>query len=168
LFSEQQAGIYAGLSLIGRVIFYATAPIGTVMFPVLVNRFNTKKRLNHILFYSIALVGLASLLVTIFYFLFPHFVILLFLKNNAYLAMVPYLGRFGLFITLFSMLSLLTYYFLSIKRTKISYMLFFGAAAQALLINFFHKDIGEIVNISIVTTGILFIVLLLYFKFKVK
>lgn len=168
LFSEQQAGLYAGLSLIGRVIFYATAPIGTVMFPVLVNRFNMKKRLNHILFYSIGLVGLASFLVNIFYFMFPHFVILLFLKNNAYLEMVPYLGRFGLFITIYSMLSLLTYYFLSIKRTRISYILFLGAAAQALLIYFLHGDIGEIVNISIVTTGILFVLLLLYFKFKVN
>lgn len=168
LFSEQQAGLYAGLSLIGRVIFYATAPIGTVMFPVLVNRFNTKKRLNHILFYSIALVGLASLMVNVFYFIFPHFVILLFLKNNAYLAMVPYLGRFGLFITIYSMLSLLTYYFLSIKQTKISYILFFGAAMQAVLMYFFHGDIGQIINISIVATGILFLAFLIYFKFKVN
>lgn len=168
LFSEQQAGLYAGLSLIGRVIFYATAPIGTVMFPVLVNRFNTKKRLNHILFYSVALVGLASLTVTIFYFLFPHFVIILFLKNNAYLNMGPYLGKFGLFITIYSMLSLLTYYFLSIKRTKIAYALFLGAVLQAILIFIFHENIGAIVDVSILTSGILLVVLLSYFKFRVK
>lgn len=166
LFSEQQAGLYAGLSLVGRVIFYITAPIGTAMFPILVNKHNNKEKLNHILLYTALLVGSASLIATAFYFIFSRFFILLFLKNTQYLQMAPYLGWFGLFITIYSILSILSYYFLSIRRTKIAYILAFGAILQAILIYLLHPNIGGIINISLFITGLLLVFFVLYIKIR--
>ena len=42
-FSPHDAGIYAGLSLIGRVIFFFSAPIASVMFPVIVQKYARKE-----------------------------------------------------------------------------------------------------------------------------
>lgn len=55
-FSPQQAGFYAGLSLIGKVIFYFTAPIPLVMFPLLVKRHSSGINFVNIFYGSLLLV----------------------------------------------------------------------------------------------------------------
>lgn len=161
LFSDFQAGQYAGLSLIGRVIFFLTAPISTVMFPIIINRINTNREYKKILHASLLLVGCMSLFITVFYFIFPVFTIHFFLKNEAYIAISSYLGRFGIFITIYSLVSVLAYYFLSIKKTSIMWVLLSGALLQAILIYFYHGDITQIINIS--TTILLFTLIYLFY-----
>jgi O-antigen/teichoic acid export membrane protein len=168
LFDPQKAGLYAGISLIGRVIFYITAPIITVMFPIITNRFNRNEAHKNILFTSVALVGVASFAIALFYFLFPQFTILFFLKRTEYLAGVGYLGIFGVFIALYSLVSLLSYYFLSIKKTKISGLLVTGAIAQALFIYLFHANFSQVIYVCIITMSVLLVSLLYYYRFRIN
>lgn len=153
LFSAYQTGQYAGLSLVGRVIFYISAPISTVMFPILINRYASKKNYKGVLYLSILIVGAACLAITGFYALFPNFAILFFLKNKEYLAISQYLPLFGVFITLYSILSLFGYYFLSIKKTNFAWILLVGTVLQSVLIYLFHADFGQIIYSSIIVTG---------------
>ncbi|MGH2563388.1 MAG: oligosaccharide flippase family protein, partial [Ginsengibacter sp.] len=88
-FDPKSAGIYAGLSLMGRVIFYISSPIGSVMFPIIVQKHSKKESYKNTLNISLVMVFLSSLAITIFYFLFPKFSILFFLKRNEYLSIVP-------------------------------------------------------------------------------
>jgi O-antigen/teichoic acid export membrane protein len=157
-FNDYQIGQYAGLSLVGRVIFYISAPITTVMFPVLMNKYTKGESYKHILYASCGLVGLASVFITTFYFVFPDFSIMFFLKRAEYLGVSSYIGVFGIFISLYSLVSLMSYYFLSIKKFVFSWVLFAGVLLQAILIFFFHNNFGQIVNSSIVTTAILLLV----------
>lgn len=165
LFTAENAGLYAGISLIGRVIYFLTAPIVTVMFPVITNRFSKNEDHKNILFTAISLVGLGSLLITLFYFLFPDFTILLFLKKSEYLTGDTYLGLFGIFIALYTMVSLMSYYFVSIKQTKIVKFLIFGALLQAFGIYIFHAGFLQVIYVSIITMGILLSGLLYFYKF---
>jgi O-antigen/teichoic acid export membrane protein len=163
LFSPDNAGLYAGLSLVGKIIFFITAPVMTVMFPIITNRFNRNEDHKNVLFMSMALVGAASLAISLFYFLFPKFTILFFLKRTEYLHVANYLGLFGIFITLYCIVSLLSYYFLSVKKTKVAYFLSIGAVLQAVLILIFHSDFAEVIFISIFTMAVLLLSLLYYY-----
>ena len=158
-----QAGVYAGLSLVGRVIFFFTAPIGTVMFPLVVQRYERRENYNNIFKLSIALVFIPSILISVFYFLFPDFAIGFFIKNKVYLSAASLLGIFGVFITMYSLSSLFTYYFLSINKTKVYIPVVFCAIVQALLIILYHDSLFEVVIISLIVSVVLLIVLLFYY-----
>lgn len=167
LFSPYETGQYAGLSLIGRVIFYISAPVGTVMFPVIISKLSRGEKYKSILYLSLGLVGLGSALITIFYYLLPEFAVLFFLKRAEYLHVSQYVGRFGIFITLYALLSLLSYYFLSIKNRMFSWVLLGGTALQAILIMIFHEDFSQIINSSIFVCFIL-LIFAFYFFHKTK
>ncbi len=167
LFSPFETGQYAGLSLIGRVIFYISAPVGTVMFPVIISKISKGEKYKSILYLSLGLVGLGSALITTFYYLFPEFTVLFFLKREEYLTVTQYVGRFGIFITLYALLSILSYYFLSIKNTSFSWVLLCGTVFQVILISLFHNDFNQIINSSIVICSFL-LISAFYFFHKAK
>lgn len=162
-FAPIDAGKYAVLSLIGRVIFFLTASISTVMFPMVVQRVTKKEKYQHIFLLSLVLVSLPSIMLTIFYFIFPQFTISIFNKNKEYLSLVPFLGIFGVFISLYSILYVITNFFLSINRTKVAIPIAVGSIAQAVLIWFFHDSFIQIILISLAIVGLLLIALLLYY-----
>lgn len=162
-FSPDDAGKYAVLSLIGRIIFFLTASISTVMFPMVVQRITKNQKYLHIFLLSLVLVSLPSILITICYFAFPQFAISLFNKNKSYLELAPYLGIFGIFISLYSILYVITNFFLSINKTKIAVPIAIGAVLQIMLIWFFHGSFMQIILISLAIVGLLLITLLLYY-----
>lgn len=166
LFNSSEAGIYAGLSLIGKVIFFFTAPIGVVMFPLMARRHTDQKGDGKLVPLSLILVALASFGITIFYFLFPEFVISLFLKNKEYLIASPYLGLYGVFISLYSLCSIMMYYFLSIKKTWVYKPILLAAILQAVLIYNFHASFGVIIFISVMIMLALLSFFGLTFAFK--
>lgn len=167
-FEPSKAGIYAGLSLIGRVIFFFSSPIGAVMFPLVVQKHTRKENYQGILRLSVILIFLPSIALTIFYFIFPEFTIRFFLKNEEYVSAAPYLGFFGIFIGLFSLLSVFTNFYLSIKRVKIFIPLVIGAITQAALVWVWHETFWQIIIISTITTFILLVAFILYYPFAIK
>lgn len=162
-FSSKEAGLYAGLSLIGRVIYFFSAPIGLVMFPLIVHRHAKNDDYKHIFKLSLLVVFLLSAAVTTFYFLFPNFVVSIFLKRQEYFTIVPLVGLFGIFITLYSMVSILANFYLSIKKTYVFVPVISTAFLQAVLIWIYHNNFLQIILISIFSISLLFLYLLLYY-----
>lgn len=144
-FDSQNAGIYAGMSLIGRVIFYISAPIATVMFPIIVRKHANNKNFNRTVLFSLFLVSVPSVLLTVFYFIFPEFSILFFLKKSEYLSIVPVLGIFGIFLSLYSVLFILANFYLSVKKTKVYIPILIGAISQIILITLYHQSFFQII-----------------------
>ncbi len=162
-FSAQDAGFYAGVSLIGRVIFYFTSPIPIVMFPLLVKRHSIGKNFVNLFYLAQVLVILPSLAITVFYFVFPDFVINLFLGGRDYLYVAPYLGIFGLYITIFSAVNVCVNFFLSLKKTRIAVLVVIAALSQIVLIYFYHTNFYEVIGVSLVISSLLLISLLYVF-----
>lgn len=163
-FSPNLAGLYAGVSLVSKVIFFLTAPIGTVMYPLIIQKHSKNEKYMNTLFIAVLMVFIPSLAISIFYFIFPEFALTFFLKKPEYLAMSKYLGLFGIFIAIYSVISLLTYYFLSIKKTRVWIPLLSASIAQGLLIYLFHTTFEQIIYISLSVSVLLLIYLLIYFK----
>lgn len=172
-YSPHQAGIYAGLSLIGKVIFYFSAPISTVMFPLIVQKYSKKENYTNTFKLAMALVLIASIPITTFYFLYPQFMIKIFFNKVAYTRyeysnIIAMLGYFGFYITLYSLFSLLVSFYLSIKKVYIYIPILFGAVLQIILISFYHQSFMQIIFISI---GIIFVLLLshlLYYPYATR
>lgn len=162
-FSPQQAGIYAGVSLVGRVIFYFTSPIPSVMFPLIIKKYNNNESTHGVFYLSLGLVALASIGLSLFYFLFPQLTLSIFFGGKKYLQASSLLGIFGLYISIFSLVNVCTTFFLSLKRTNIAYIIGAGALLQILLISLYHKNFFEIIYISIFISLVLLILLLLYY-----
>ena len=133
------------------------------MFPLMSRRHTNKKGGGKLVPLSLALVAAASFGITIFYFLFPDFVINLFLKNTQYLKASSYLGLYGIFISLYSLCSILMYYFLSIKKTWIYKPILGVAIFQALGIYLLHNSFGTIISISIFSTFMLLTLFTVYY-----
>lgn len=162
-FNPQSAAFYAGLSLVGKVIFYFTAPISMVMFPLLIKRHHKGEKFNNLFYLALLLVLLPSVAITIFYFLFPQFVINLFLGGRDYLKIVPYLGFFAIYLSVFSIVNVCVNFFLSFNKTRISLLVIFAALSQIVLICLFHSSFYQIIGISLSISLMLLASLLLYF-----
>lgn len=166
--SAKEAGLYGGIALVGKVIFYFTGPIPVVMFPLLVKKSINKEKFDSILYLALVLVGLPSIAITIFYYLFPGFTINLFLAGREYLSVGKYLGLFGIFLTTYSLLNVLVNFFLSIKNTRIFMVVGLGALLQIILISINHKSFNAIIDSSIFSSSLILIFLLLYYIYKYK
>ncbi|PJC54526.1 MAG: hypothetical protein CO028_02020 [Candidatus Levybacteria bacterium CG_4_9_14_0_2_um_filter_35_21] len=161
-FSPQDAGLYGGLSLVGKVIFYFTGVVPGVMFPLLIKRHAKGEPFNNLFYLALALVLLPSIAITFFYFIFPSLSISFFLGYR-YLSIAPFLGLFGVYITVFSVSNLCVNFFLSLNKTKIYVPVLVASIVQILLIFFFHTSFYQVIGISLITLSALLIVLIVYY-----
>jgi O-antigen/teichoic acid export membrane protein len=167
-FDPTQAGQYAGLSLIGRVIFFISAPIGTVMFPIIVQKHAKGQNFSNTFKLSVGLMLLPSIFLTLFYFFFPNFSVLFFLKRPEYLSISPLLGLFGLYITLYCTVYLFANFYLSIKKTIIYRPILIVALLQIILITFYHQSFFQIIIISFMLILLLMIGFLVYYPYATR
>lgn len=162
-FDPYQAGIYAMMSLIGRVIFFFISPIISVMFPLVVQKYTKRQDYTSTFYLAIALVIVPALSISAVYFLFPEFVIRFFSKSVDSLGAVPYLALFGIFITIYSLLSLVSNFLLSIQKTWIFLPLTFCSILQVVILWFYHENFQEVILVSLVLTALMLTVLLVYY-----
>lgn len=163
-----QAGQYAGLSLVGRIIYFISAPIGSVMFPIIVQKHTKGDKFHNTFKLALLLVLIPSCCLTLFYFLFPQFSILFFLKRPEYLTVAPLIGIFGIYMTCYCVLFLLSNFYLSIKKTRIYIPIIIGAILQIILISLYHQSFLQIIWISFGIILALTIGFLLYYPYATK
>ncbi|MBM3205357.1 hypothetical protein FJZ41_00695, partial [Candidatus Shapirobacteria bacterium] len=156
-----ESGFYAALSVLGKIIFFATSPMVAVAFPLISERHAKGVRYRHLLWVSFFIISLISFLAILLYFLFPQFIIKL-LYGTPYLEAAPYLGFFAIFLSFYSLCFLLVNFFLSIGKTKVVAFPLIAGLLQIILIWFFHQSLWQIIFISIILLALLLVVLLLY------
>lgn len=159
--SPQDAGFYAALATLGKIVFFASNPIVMVMFPMVSERHANGKKYADLLGLSLGLVFLACLGISGVYFLFPKLMINI-LYGSQYLSASPYLWLFAIFLSLYSLSSLLVNFHLSIKKVKVVILPVIAAAAQIIFISLFHQSLSQIVGVSISILILLLISLLMY------
>jgi len=155
------ASLYAALAILGRVVFFGTSPITQVMFPIVAKKHFNKEPYMKILYLSVLLVVGFAFATTLFYYVFPQLPILV-LYGNEYLDGASYLWRFGVFMGLLGISSLLTQFYLSIGQTKIVIFFLIAALMQGVLIWFEHDSILKVVHMSIISATFLTVSLMAY------
>lgn len=160
-FSSHDAGIYGALSTLGKIIFFGAGPIGSVMFPIVARRQSKGEDHKRIFIYSSLATLFLSSAILLIYWLFPSFVITA-LYNSSYLEASGLLFWFGLFMSLFTLTSLLVNYSLSLGRTRVVIFLLLAALMQIMLISVFHQSLFSVIGVSILVIALLLASLLVY------
>ena len=88
------AGHYAALALIGRIVFFATWSVVTVLFPIVAQRQQRGERHHHLLALALGLVATVSALIVGATLLFPELIIGV-LFGAAYLSVAPLLWLYA-------------------------------------------------------------------------
>jgi len=162
-FSAFDAGMYAALAMMGKIIFFAGSSVAYVLFPVVAERKVTGTRSHALVYMSLAIVAGISLILTCGYFIFPALALQL-LFGSSYLAASSYLGLFGLFITFYSLSNVLTMALLGLGRTKIWIILFVATLAQIIGVHYFHNTLEHVIYVNLAVCATLFLSLLQYYR----
>lgn len=162
-FLPEEAGLYAGSTIMGKIVYFFSAPIVSVMFPLIVQKYAKQQNYHNDFRFALLLVFFPSIVLTLLYFFMPEFVIRFVMKRESYLETASYIGYMGIFYTLYAAITLVANFFLSIQRSHIYLPILFFALLQGGGIWFLHSSPVEVLMVSISTSGLLLLTLLLYY-----
>lgn len=165
-FTSFDAGIYASLSVLGKIIFYASSAVGFVLFPLVAERKELQSDFRRSVLLGLAAVGTMSLAITVVYFLFPTIVVLP--LGSAFVGAAPYLGWFGIFVTFYTMATLLIQTLLAMGATKIWIFTMTAAILQYVLIWIYHGTLYEVTYVNTLIAVILGCSLFIYYRYATK
>ena len=162
--SAHDAGLYAALATLGKIITFTTTPIISVMFPLITQRKAQEERYHKLFILSLMMVtGLAAAILFVYYF-FPSLVMFL-LYGKEYLAVSSYLFPMGVFLALYSLANVFANFYLCVNKTKIMIISLLACAGQAILLLFFHNNLTQIINVNIIVVSCLLAAFLVYFLY---
>jgi len=163
--SPFEAGIYAALSTLGKIIYFASSPITATMFPIVSGRKARGEGYQKIFFMSLAVTALLSAAIVIIYLFFPGVTIGM-LYGKAYLSAKTELVWMGVFILFYTLSSLLVNFSLSLGKVKIVVFPLIISLIQIPAIWFFHNSILQVIQISLGLSALLFLMLILYLGYN--
>ncbi|MEA3355022.1 MAG: oligosaccharide flippase family protein [Patescibacteria group bacterium] len=150
-FISHQSGIYAVASILSKIIFFVSATVLTVTFPIFTTQSKNLKKLKKSFSQSLFLITFIAFLGLVFYQTYPNLVIKLF-SNPDYAPTTTLLPGFSLFIFFFTILNLVIQLLLTISKRHAAIITAFTAILQITLIFFFHQNLMQIISNSIIAT----------------
>mgnify|MGYP001171355039 CR=1 FL=1 len=165
-FTAHEAGLYASLAVLGKVIFYASSAISIVIFPVLSERTAKGEKGTKLIFIGLGTVAAVSAGITFFYFAFPEFIIKIFF-GSSYIQGAPLLGLFGIFLVLYSIGNMFATIFMALGKLTIWYVPILCAAIQIVGINLYHDSVMSVIWVNIITSLVLVLSLLGYYMKRI-
>ncbi len=161
-FSSYEAGLYSAASLTAKIILFLVTPVILVMFPLISERASSNKGYIHLLYYTFGFALFAGVLLTITYFLFSKFILGI-LFGQKYLEVANILGLFALFIFLYTLSTVLVYFYLSIQKIKVAAIPFLISLLQIILIWFYHSSLLVVLQINLLVSALLLFLLMVYY-----
>lgn len=143
-FSPSQAGAYAGIAVVGRIIFFLTGSIAGVMFPA-IKRESSPSQNHRILAASIGLTILLGGFTLALFSLAPHFIINL-LLGPRYLDLAFLLPKLSLVLFIISLTNLLFLYHLALRRRFIVFVAIAGGVLTFSLVLLDHATIPQVIT----------------------
>lgn len=159
-FSPTDAGIYTSISVLGRLVFFFPMAIGTVIFPMIVERHTIRKDTRIILKKGLLYTTYLSGPIVLLYILFPEIIIKLF--GSEYINALPLIIPYGIGMFLFSILTILANYYLAIKDMKYVTLFIMFTILQIIFFLMFHSSILEMAYVLLGSNVIFMILSLLY------
>ena len=166
-FPAEAAGRYAALALIGRIVFFATWSVVTAMFPIAAQRHRRGENHRPLLYASLGIVLLVSLILLAVMLRVPNLVVGL-LFGPAYLSIAPLLWRYSLATMLYALANVVINYRLSIGQVGGTYLGVAGGVAQVALLWAFHATLEQVVWVQVGLMAGIFVSLLVWDWWKAR
>ena len=162
-FPNDTAGIYSGMAVIARIIFFITGSVVGVLLPSIKIKDGNGEN-NKILRKAIILIMILGGTVLIAFSLFPEFAINL-LIGDRYLDYAHLLPRMGLILFLVSIINLLSNYLLALRNYYLAFVSVIGISAISIISIFRHETLIQIINNFLFgSIFILFLLILISWK----
>ncbi|CAL2091635.1 Sugar isomerase [Tenacibaculum sp. 190524A05c] len=161
-FDNYNAGLYASLALIGRVVYFVAWMFVMLLLPAVVSKQKDGIPHRNVLLKYVGYVTILSACIVFVTYLFPEFVVTI-LFGKEYIEIAPLLWQYALATSIFAVSNVFAYYFLSLDQYVPVVITGILGITQVVLIIFFHTSLKEIVTVQIIAMVILLIVQLLFF-----
>ena len=161
-FNEYDAGLYASLALIGRVVYFVTWMFVMLLLPTVIQKRKDGEATAPTLFKYVGYVVILSLIIVSGCFIFPELVIKLMFGSD-YLSIAPILWKYAIATSLFAIANIFAYYFLSLDHYLPVLISGVFGLSQIVLIIFFHDSILQVVLAQIAAMALLLSFQLIYF-----
>jgi len=146
--NAHDAGIYAALAILGKIIFYASSAVPSVLFPVASERSARGTNIRTLVTSATLAVAAVSGGLTLVYFLFPSFIIGL-LFGSAYSGAALLLGQFAVFLAFYSVGNILAISSLAAGKMNIWVISVLAAMIQIIGMTLFHATLSSVVYLNI-------------------
>lgn len=164
-FENYEAGLYASLALIGRVVYFITWMFVMILLPKVIAAEKAGENTKPILFKNLIMISLLSGAIVFGAFLFPELAVKI-LFGEAFISISPLLWKYALATSLFAVANLFAYYFLSLdKYLPVLFSAIFGLLQIGLIV-IYHQTLEQVVHMQIIAMTSLLIVQLIYFLSK--
>ena len=161
-FASYEAGLYASLALIGRVVYFIAWMFVMLLLPAVVQLKKEGKSTLPILMKYVSYIGLIALSIVFLCYIFPQQIIIL-LFGDRYLEIAPLLWKYALATGVFAISNIFAYYYLSLdKYVPVVLSGIFGML-QVVLVTQYHNSLAQVVNVQIFAMFLLLVVQLIYF-----
>ncbi len=161
-FENEAAGLYAAIALIGRVVFFATWTIVTLLFPKVIQM--EQQGLNHrpLFWKSLMFVFSIGAGITLTCFFFDKWIMQI-LFGEAFIEAAPYLWQYAVATTLFACANVFAYYFMSLEKYVPVYISLIAGFFQIMGIMAFHSNLEQVIWVQILLMSALFIAMTVYY-----
>lgn len=161
-FSAEEAGLYSAISVIAKIILYIGSPIISVMFPMISEQRAKGEKHYQIFFFSLILTLLLSLLVLGVYSLAPGTVIKI-LYGTKYTAFYYLLPQIGLAFLFYSLINLMTNYYMAIKNFVFVWFYLITIIMQIVAVTLWHSELLIVIRIFVFSFAFLFALMTGYY-----
>ncbi len=161
-FNAMDAGLYASLALIGRVVYFVAWMFVMMLLPQVIQKQKNGEATSPILFKYISYISLLAVVIVIACYLFPNLIINL-MFGGAYLEMTSLLWQYALATSLFAISNIFTYYFLSLDKYMPVILSGVLGLSQIVLVVLYHNSLKTVVQMQIIAMSVLLILQLIYF-----
>lgn len=143
-FDARTAGLYAGISTVGRIIFFLTASIAQVLMPA-IKLTSTPAQNRQVLLKSFVLLLVIGGTAWLVFALAPRLVIRL-LMGGKYLPYASLLPRLSLVLLAVSFLNLFITYHMALRHYTLAMIVIIGFSATLGLVYFYHDSLVAVIN----------------------
>ena len=158
-FPAHEAGLYAALALIGRMVFFATWSVVMVMFPLVAQKFQKGEAHRFLLWISFAIITIVSLAIIGGTLLLPNLIVNL-LFGSAYLSIAPLLWLYALATAFYALANVVVTYNLSLGNGNGSFLVLLAGIAQIVGLLIWHANLLTVVMVQVSIMAGLFAILL--------
>ena len=166
-FNEYDAGLYASLALIGRVVYFITWMFVMLLLPSVIQKRKDGEATTPILFKYVGYVVALAISIVLGCFIFPELAVKL-LFGSEYIAIAPLLWKYAIATSLFAIANIFAYYFLSLDHYLPVVISGVFGLSQIVLIMFFHNSLSQVVIMQIIAMASLLAIQLAYFLIQGK
>lgn len=166
-FESYEAGLYASLALIGRIVYFIAWMFVMLLLPAVVELKKEGKETASILFKYVGYIAGISIVIVLGCLLLPELIINI-LFGEQYLAMAPLLWKYAIATSMFAISNIFAYYYLSLdKYIPVIISGVFGML-QMLLVVFYHDNLEQVVLMQIIAMALLLVIQIGFFKLETR